>query len=194
MARFEEGAVVLASQGVRFWESKVSGSPCILSMSANHEHSRAAQPARGLRCECPNPVRGTIGALKLQLPKGLTNAAVCGLPCSCFQVLKVQSIGGVAQYLVHYQGWNKKFDEWVPDDRVMEATAENIKMAQEMRAKADAEDAGRKKQPGGKKKAAAGGADASAAAGASASALSGQKRKGVDVVKETVSRRAGAVV
>jgi mortality factor 4-like protein 1 len=102
-------------------------------------------------------------------------------------VLKVQSIGGVAQYLVHYQGWNKKFDEWVTDDRVMEATAENIKVAQEMRAKADAEEAARKKQPGGKKKATAGGADASAAAGASASTLSGQKRKGVDVVKETVS-------
>lgn len=109
-------------------------------------------------------------------------------------MLKVQSIGGVAQYLVHYQGWNKKFDEWVTDDRVMEATAENIKMAQEMRAKADAEEATRKKQTGGKKKAAAGSAEVGAAAGASASALSGEKRKSVDVVKETVSQRAGTVV
>ena len=31
---------------------------------------------------------------------------------------------GEFQYFVHYQGWNKNWDEWVPEDRVLKNNTE----------------------------------------------------------------------
>ncbi|CAJ0862853.1 7221_t:CDS:2 [Entrophospora sp. SA101] len=41
---------------------------------------------------------------------------------------KINYIGGTVgpQYFIHYKGWNKKWDEWVPEDRIFEMTQERI--------------------------------------------------------------------
>lgn len=39
--------------------------------------------------------------------------------------------GSETKYLVHYQGWNKNWDEWVAIDRIQEWTEDNIKALQE---------------------------------------------------------------
>ena len=31
-------------------------------------------------------------------------------------------------YLVHYQGWNTHWDEWVPESRVLKHTADNLQL------------------------------------------------------------------
>jgi len=55
---------------------------------------------------------------------------------------KVQGIkydGNLILYDVHYKGWNKTWDEWVAEDRIMKMNEENIKkkkeVASEMKAK-----------------------------------------------------------
>jgi len=53
----------------------------------------------------------------------------------CFQgnliydakITEVRKSGGQDQeYFVHYKGWNKSWDEWVPDSRLLKNTAENV--------------------------------------------------------------------
>lgn len=36
-------------------------------------------------------------------------------------------------YYVHYQGWNKKWDEWVSDDRMIEKNAENVTLQKSLK-------------------------------------------------------------
>ena len=33
---------------------------------------------------------------------------------------------GDFQYFVHYQGWNKNWDEWVDETRILKASSENF--------------------------------------------------------------------
>lgn len=35
-------------------------------------------------------------------------------------------------YKVHYDGWNRRYDEWVPPDRVVKATPENVAKAEKV--------------------------------------------------------------
>jgi len=43
------------------------------------------------------------------------------------KILDVEQANGTFRYFVHYQGWNPKWDEWVPDDRVDTFTEEKAK-------------------------------------------------------------------
>ncbi len=38
---------------------------------------------------------------------------------AALQVMKAENDGSSTQYLVHYAGWNVRYDEWVSKDRVM---------------------------------------------------------------------------
>ncbi|CAI2165214.1 5267_t:CDS:2 [Funneliformis geosporum] len=45
------------------------------------------------------------------------------------RILYTSKVGEVGpQYHVHYKGWNKKWDEWVPESRLLKKTQENIDM------------------------------------------------------------------
>jgi len=58
----------------------------------------------------------------------------------CYQGLliyeaKIQGVrkeGTIIQYDVHYKGWNKTWDEWVTDDRLLKVTPENLKKQKEV--------------------------------------------------------------
>eukprot|EP00088_Acartia_fossae_P026651 TRINITY_DN2748_c0_g1_i11.p1 TRINITY_DN2748_c0_g1~~TRINITY_DN2748_c0_g1_i11.p1 ORF type:complete len:347 (-),score=71.85 TRINITY_DN2748_c0_g1_i11:341-1381(-) len=39
---------------------------------------------------------------------------------------KIKKEGNSYSYLIHYQGWNKNWDEWVNDSRMLKQTAENF--------------------------------------------------------------------
>lgn len=103
------------------------------------------------------------------------------------QVLRTQVLNGKTSFFVHYQGWNKRWDEWLDDTRVMgdnERTRalqarvnEEVKAAQSRKAKAAAESAAA--SGGGN-----GGGDAATAG----------KRRNVDASKETESEPADPAV
>lgn len=94
------------------------------------------------------------------------------------QVQRVQRVGGKSQYLVHYQGWHKRFDEWLPEERVLEATEANLAHARAVNARVDEELAAAKQSKRDRERAAAAAERAEAAAPALAPAtLSGGKRK-----------------
>ncbi|KAI9223097.1 MRG-domain-containing protein [Blastocladiella britannica] len=40
---------------------------------------------------------------------------------------------GTPEYLVHYHGWNSKYDEWVKDERLLKDTPENRELAEQLR-------------------------------------------------------------
>ena len=40
------------------------------------------------------------------------------------KVQEVRKEGAEWEYNVHYKGWNKSWDEWVPDSRLVESTIE----------------------------------------------------------------------
>jgi len=43
------------------------------------------------------------------------------------KIIYTSKVGEVGpQYHVHYKGWNKKWDEWVPESRLLKKTQENI--------------------------------------------------------------------
>src|SRR5436305_7964005 len=43
------------------------------------------------------------------------------------RIIYTSKVGEVGpQYHVHYKGWNKKWDEWVPESRLLKKTQENI--------------------------------------------------------------------
>ncbi len=35
------------------------------------------------------------------------------------QVMEVEDDGGTLHYLVHYAGWNNRYDEWVQGERIL---------------------------------------------------------------------------
>jgi mortality factor 4-like protein 1 len=51
--------------------------------------------------------------------------------------LKTQNKDKQNKYLIHYQGWNKNWDEWVPESRVLKWTEENLKLQQDLKTKHD---------------------------------------------------------
>jgi mortality factor 4-like protein 1 len=52
----------------------------------------------------------------------------------------------VIRYFVHYQGWNKSWDEWVPENRVLKFNDANIEKQKELRDSHDAHKAKKKKR------------------------------------------------
>ncbi|KAJ3286433.1 Mortality factor 4-like protein 2, partial [Borealophlyctis nickersoniae] len=48
------------------------------------------------------------------------------------QVLKTQLRDDNPYYLVHYKGWNNKWDDWVPEERTLEITPENLALQHEL--------------------------------------------------------------
>ncbi|EDK37461.2 hypothetical protein PGUG_01559 [Meyerozyma guilliermondii ATCC 6260] len=44
-----------------------------------------------------------------------------------------QSLIDVDTYYVHYKGWNNKWDEWVPNSRILEFNEQNLKIQQKLR-------------------------------------------------------------
>ena len=42
------------------------------------------------------------------------------------KILKHKKEGGSYNYFVHYQGWNRNWDEWVAETRIMKQVAENF--------------------------------------------------------------------
>ena len=48
-------------------------------------------------------------------------------------VIKGQMRDKVTKYLIHYNGWNKNWDEWVAESRVMKYCEENIKKQKELK-------------------------------------------------------------
>ena len=42
------------------------------------------------------------------------------------KILKNKKEGGSYTYFVHYQGWNRNWDEWVAESRIMKQVAENF--------------------------------------------------------------------
>jgi len=51
--------------------------------------------------------------------------------------LKTQNRDKQNKYLIHYQGWNKNWDEWVPESRVLKWTEDNLKLQQDLKTKHD---------------------------------------------------------
>lgn len=45
----------------------------------------------------------------------------------------VKYVDGKIQYNIHYVGWNKKWDEWVEEERILEYNEENMKKCLEMK-------------------------------------------------------------
>ncbi|KAK9324643.1 MRG-domain-containing protein [Lipomyces orientalis] len=72
-------------------------------------------------------------------------------------------------YLVHYKGWKSSWDEWLPQERVLRWTEENLRMQKEL--KSEALQQLRSKKTGGS------GQGESTQQGGNAVALSSQKRK-----------------
>jgi len=50
------------------------------------------------------------------------------------KVLKVQVKDKVPQFLVHYSGWNKTWDEWVPESRGAKWNDANLQKQKELQA------------------------------------------------------------
>jgi len=48
-------------------------------------------------------------------------------------VIKGQMRDKVTKYLIHYNGWNKNWDEWVTESRVMKFCEENLKKQRELK-------------------------------------------------------------
>ena len=48
-------------------------------------------------------------------------------------VIKGQLRDKVTKYLIHYNGWNKNWDEWVTESRVMKYCEENLKKQKELK-------------------------------------------------------------
>jgi len=49
----------------------------------------------------------------------------------------------LVRYFVHYQGWNKNWDEWVPETRILKYNDENVKMQRDLK---DSQDIQKKKK------------------------------------------------
>ena len=40
--------------------------------------------------------------------------------CVFLQIVEAEPEGGTTHYLVHYAGWNNRYDEWILKDRIMD--------------------------------------------------------------------------
>lgn len=47
--------------------------------------------------------------------------------------MKGQLKDKVTKYLIHYNGWNKNWDEWVPENRVLKFNEANLQKQRELR-------------------------------------------------------------
>ena len=47
--------------------------------------------------------------------------------------MKGQLKDKVTRYLIHYNGWNKNWDEWVPENRVLKFNEANLQKQRELR-------------------------------------------------------------
>lgn len=47
--------------------------------------------------------------------------------------MKGQLKDKVTRYLIHYNGWNKNWDEWVPENRVLKFNEANLQKQKELR-------------------------------------------------------------
>lgn len=47
--------------------------------------------------------------------------------------MKGQMKDKVTRYLIHYNGWNKNWDEWVPENRVLKFNDANLQKQKELR-------------------------------------------------------------
>lgn len=47
--------------------------------------------------------------------------------------MKGQMKDKVTRYLIHYNGWNKNWDEWVPENRVLKSNEANLQKQRELR-------------------------------------------------------------
>ena len=56
------------------------------------------------------------------------------------------------KYLIHYHGWNKNWDEWVPDARILKYTESNLERKRELIKAHDASQKAKKLQPPNSKK------------------------------------------
>lgn len=69
-----------------------------------------------------------------------------GLNLCVGQTIKSQQKDKMIRYFVHYQGWNKSWDEWVPENRVLKYNEANIEKQTELRESHDANKAKKKKR------------------------------------------------
>jgi mortality factor 4-like protein 1 len=60
-------------------------------------------------------------------------------------VLRVAKDGDSCNYFLHFNGWNKKWDMWMPEDRIMKLNEENKAKAKEIAKKVKEEEAQKKK-------------------------------------------------
>jgi len=56
------------------------------------------------------------------------------------------------KYFIHYQGWNKNWDEWVPESRVLKWSEENLKLQQDLKNKHEPRTGGRTSTKSNKRK------------------------------------------
>ena len=79
------------------------------------------------------------------------------------KILKHKKEGGSYNYFVHYQGWNRNWDEWVAETRIMKQVAENFEKQKKLLATHMAQTKAKKKaakaEKAGPKKVSKGGSD-----------------------------------
>lgn len=49
------------------------------------------------------------------------------------KIQKTKSKDRVTKYMVHYSGWNQKWDEWVAESRVMKFNDDSLKKQKELK-------------------------------------------------------------
>lgn len=69
------------------------------------------------------------------------------------KIQKVTEGDTTTKYLIHYHGWNKNWDEWVPDARILKYTESNLERKRELIKAHDANQKAKKQQILGSKKA-----------------------------------------
>ena len=60
--------------------------------------------------------------------------------------LKRRNDNNITQYYVHYNGWNKNWDEWVHETRILKINPQNQKLQQELKAKHKPQNTGASKK------------------------------------------------
>jgi len=73
--------------------------------------------------------------------------------------IKIKKEGNQYQYFVHYQGWNKKWDDWVTESRMLKQVGENFEKQKQLLATHLAETKANKKVKKETKKGSKGGSD-----------------------------------
>ena len=62
------------------------------------------------------------------------------------KIQKVAESETSTKYLIHYHGWNKNWDEWVPDARILKYTESNLERKRELIKAHDATQKAKKQQ------------------------------------------------